>query len=119
MISLSTLFGLGKSMMLLAGLVAIVWGVKASRTLDRLNQENVQLTTQLTRIGQINQQLTQHIQATTVQLKQAQEQERLEGEKSSELQKRLRLAQKGNRCAEEPVPAAVIRMQQQSFSDGK
>ncbi|PVF10894.1 DUF2570 domain-containing protein, partial [Yersinia pestis] len=22
-------------------------------------------------------------------------------------------------CAEEPVPAAVIRMQQQSFSDGK
>lgn len=66
MISLSTLFGLGKSMMLLAGVVAIVWGVQASRTLDRLNQENVQLTTQLARIGQINQQLTQHIQATTV-----------------------------------------------------
>ncbi len=86
MISLSTLFGLGKSMMLLAGVVAIVWGVQASRTLDRLNQENVQLTTQLARIGQINQQLTQHIQATTVQLKQAQEQERLEREKSSELQ---------------------------------
>lgn len=118
MISLSTLFGLGKSMMLLAGVVAIVWGVQASRTLDRLNQENVQLTTQLARIGQINQQLTQHIQATTVQLKQAQEQERLEGEKAVNY-KTLATGAKGNRCAEEPVPAAVIRMQQQSFSDGK
>jgi septal ring factor EnvC (AmiA/AmiB activator) len=119
MTGLSALVGLGKSMMLLAGIAAIIWGVQASRSLARLNQENVQLTTQLVRTGQVNQQLTRQIQATTVQLRQAQEQQRLEGEKSSELQKRLRLAQKGNRCAEEPVPAAVIRLQQYALSDGQ
>ncbi|MGM7738483.1 DUF2570 domain-containing protein [Yersinia enterocolitica] len=119
MISSRMLSGLAKTVLSLVVVAIVMWLVQTGRTLERLNMENVALNTQLVHFGEINQQLNQQILLTTSYLQKVQEQERIDGEKSSELQKQLRVAQKGNKCADEPVPADVIRMQQQAIGNHK
>ncbi|MEY4475798.1 MAG: DUF2570 domain-containing protein [Plesiomonas shigelloides] len=119
MISAKMLSGLAKTMLSLVVVAIVMWLVQTGRTLEQLNMENVALNTQLVRTGEMNQQLNQQILLITSYLQKVQEQERIDGEKSSELQKRLRAAQKGNKCADEPVPGDVIRMQQQAIGNHK
>ncbi|MFW5388456.1 DUF2570 domain-containing protein [Yersinia sp. 2542 StPb PI] len=119
MIGLRILPGLAKVALSLVVVAIVMWLVQTGRTLERLNIENVALNTQLVRFGEINQRLNEQILLTTSYLQKVQEQERIEGEKSGELQKRLRAAQKGNKCADEPVPDDVIRMQQQAIGNHK
>ncbi|CQD35639.1 DUF2570 domain-containing protein [Yersinia mollaretii] len=110
---------LGKTILSLVVVAIMMWLVQTGRTLEKLNMENVALNKQIVQFGEINQKLNNQILLTTAYLQKAQELDRVEGEKSSELQKRLRAAQKGHPCADEPVPADVIRMQQQAIGNGK
>ncbi|WP_145931781.1 DUF2570 domain-containing protein [Yersinia bercovieri] len=119
MISLRILPTVMKTVLSLLVVAIAMWLVQTGRTLERLNLENVVLNKQLVQYGEVNQQLNQQILLTTAHLQQVQEHERIEGEKSGELQKQLRVAQKGNPCADEPVPADVIRMQKQAINNNK
>ncbi|AJJ26214.1 DUF2570 domain-containing protein [Yersinia enterocolitica] len=119
MINLRILTFVAKTALPLMVVAIVMWMIQTGRSLERLNIENVALNKQIVQFGEINQKLNNQILLTTAHLQKVQELERIEGEKSGELQKRLRQAQKGNPCADEPVPADVIRMQQQAIGNGK
>ncbi|MFV8800304.1 DUF2570 domain-containing protein [Yersinia sp. LJYL362] len=119
MINLNLLSVLGKTVLSLAVVAVAIWLVQMAREMENLNRDNIELNMQIVRLGEVNKRLNSQMLMTTTQLQKVQEQESIEGEKSSELQKQLRAAQKGNPCADEPVPADVIRMQQQAIGNGK
>ncbi|MGT3355631.1 DUF2570 domain-containing protein [Yersinia enterocolitica] len=119
MINLRLVSGIAKTVLSLLVVAVAIWMVNLGRELEQLNQENNELNRQMVNLGEINRRLNSQILTTAAQLQKTQELDRLEGEKSGELQKRLRVAQKGNSCADEPVPADVIRMQQQAIGNSK
>lgn len=119
MINLNLLSVLGKTVLSLAVVAVAIWLVQMAREMENLTRDNIELNMQIVRLGEVNKRLNSQMLMTTTQLQKVQEQDRLEGEKSSELQKQLRSAQKGNPCADEPVPADVIRMQQQAIGNSK
>lgn len=119
MINLRLLSALGKTVLSLAVVAVAIWMVQMAREMESLNRENMELNMQIVRLGDINKRLNSQMLMTTAQLQKVQEQDHAEGEKSREWQKQLRSAQKGNPCVDEPVPADVIRMQQQAIGNSK
>ncbi|MDR5017957.1 DUF2570 domain-containing protein [Yersinia rochesterensis] len=96
MINLRLLSALGKTVLSLAVVAVAIWLVQTARELDELTRENMELNMQIVRLGDVNKRLNIQMLTTTIQLQKVQEQERIAGEKSNELQKQLRSAQKDN-----------------------
>ena len=96
---------------------AMLWGYKTSHALVSLTAENRRLENELSALHESSRRLHSQSRQLMEELWSVNIQKREEDKRSESILRALREAQRDNVCANQPVPDAVIRMQQDASTN--